>query len=67
MGAPPRGGLNTTADRLDERVRPSASATCWAARQFHSLARQTKDAGYLPRFSGVVGEGFALVRASAFF
>jgi hypothetical protein len=33
----------------------------------HSLDRQMKDAGYLPRLSGVVGEGFALARASAFF
>ena len=31
MGAPPRGTLTSTPDPLRQRVRPSASAACWAA------------------------------------
>ena len=31
------------------------------------VTQRLKDAGYLPRLSGVVGEGFALARAAAFF
>ena len=31
MGELPRGILNTAADRLENTVRPSASAACWAA------------------------------------
>ena len=54
MGDPPRGTLTIAADRLEYRVRPSASAACWAA-----LTRlNCTAAGKRPHRTGPAGDTY---------